>query len=132
MVSSSTPNATAKPSSVKNVTGSVPRTANVPASTAPADVITPPVTDKPVSAPQQHEDDEHHGEDDRDDEVPVVCRRPLHVQVHRGVAADDRVRAGNGVHDGAGAVDGVVGGLAVGSRGEGGLNVAVPGDLGRL
>jgi len=51
MVSSSTPNATAKPSSVRNVTGRVPSTAKVPASTAPAAVITPPVADRPVSAP---------------------------------------------------------------------------------
>ena len=51
MVSSSTPNATAKPSSVRNVTGSVPSTANVPASTTPAEVITPPVAASPISAP---------------------------------------------------------------------------------
>jgi len=51
IVSSSTPNATAKPSSVRNVTGRVPSTANVPASTKPAEVITPPVAARPASAP---------------------------------------------------------------------------------
>jgi len=53
MVSSRTPNATAKPSSVRNVTGRVPSTANVPASTAPADVMTPPVAASPVTAPER-------------------------------------------------------------------------------
>ena len=36
---------------IRNVAGRVPSTANVPASTAPAEVITPPVADRPVSAP---------------------------------------------------------------------------------
>jgi Berberine and berberine like len=42
-VSSSTPKATAKPISVMNTSGRVPRAAKVPASTIPAEVITPPV-----------------------------------------------------------------------------------------
>ena len=41
IVSSRMPNATAKPSSVKNVAGMVARTANVPASTKPAEVDHP-------------------------------------------------------------------------------------------
>ena len=45
------PNATAKPSSVKNVAGMVASTANVPASTQPAEVITPPVAAMPTIAP---------------------------------------------------------------------------------
>ena len=48
MVSSRMPSATAKPSSVKKVAGIVARTANVPASTNPAEVITPPVVASPV------------------------------------------------------------------------------------
>ncbi len=51
IVSSRMPNATAKPSSVRNVAGIVARAANVPASTKPAEVITPPVAASPVSAP---------------------------------------------------------------------------------
>jgi hypothetical protein len=51
IVSSSTPKATAKPSSTMNTTGSVASTANVPASTSPADVITPPVAARPAIAP---------------------------------------------------------------------------------
>ena len=52
-VSSSTPNATAKPISVTNTSGRVPRAANVPASTIPAEVITPPVAARPISAPRR-------------------------------------------------------------------------------
>ena len=52
-VSSSTPNATAKPSSARKVTGSVASAAKVPASTKPAEVMTPPVADSPVSAPRR-------------------------------------------------------------------------------
>jgi hypothetical protein len=51
IVSSSTPNATAKPSSARNVIGSVLSAAKVPASTQPAEVMTPPVAASPVSAP---------------------------------------------------------------------------------
>ena len=47
MVSSRMPKATARPSSVRNVAGIVARTANVPASTNPAEVITPPVAASP-------------------------------------------------------------------------------------
>src|SRR5262245_2054727 len=42
IVSSRMPNATANPSSVRNVEGIVAKTAKVPASTKPAEVITPP------------------------------------------------------------------------------------------
>ena len=52
-VSSSTPNATAKPISVTNTSGSVPRAANVPARTTPAEVMTPPVAARPISAPRR-------------------------------------------------------------------------------
>ena len=52
-VSSRTPRATAKPISANATTGSVPRTAKVPASTSPADVITPPVAASPTSAPRR-------------------------------------------------------------------------------
>ena len=51
-VSRSTPNATAKPISANATRGSVPSTANVPASTSPADVITPPVAARPTSEPR--------------------------------------------------------------------------------
>lgn len=51
IVSSRMPKATAKPSSVRNVDGIVARTANVPASTKPAEVITPPVAASPTIAP---------------------------------------------------------------------------------
>lgn len=51
MVSSRMPTATAKPSSVENVDGMVARTAKVPASTKPAEVITPPVAASPAMAP---------------------------------------------------------------------------------
>ena len=47
MVSSSTPNATAKPISARKTSGRVASTANVPASTSPAEVITPPVAASP-------------------------------------------------------------------------------------
>ena len=47
MVSSSTPNATAKPISANATSGRVPSTANVPARTRPAEVITPPVAARP-------------------------------------------------------------------------------------
>ena len=53
MVSSSTPSATAKPSSARNTSGSVPSTAKVPASTTPAEVMTPPVAASPISAPRR-------------------------------------------------------------------------------
>jgi hypothetical protein len=52
-VSSSTPNATAKPISVTNTSGRVPRAAKVPARTTPAEVITPPVAARPISAPRR-------------------------------------------------------------------------------
>ena len=51
IVSSSTPIATVKPISVRMTSGRVPSIAKVPASTAPADVITPPVAASPASAP---------------------------------------------------------------------------------
>ena len=51
-VSSSTPKATAKPISVMNTSGSVPRAANV-ASTIPAEVITSPVAARPISEPRR-------------------------------------------------------------------------------
>ena len=50
-VSSSTPNATMNPISVSATSGSTPSTENVPASTKPADVITPPVTASAFSMP---------------------------------------------------------------------------------
>ena len=50
-VSSSTPNAITKPISVRNTSGSSASTENVPASTMPADVITPPVTARPRTMP---------------------------------------------------------------------------------
>jgi hypothetical protein len=50
IVSSSMPKATAKPSSVRNVAGMVASTANVPARTNPAEVITPPVAASPIRA----------------------------------------------------------------------------------
>ena len=50
-VSSSTPNATAKPRSARNTSGSTPRTVKVAASTTPAEVITPPVTAGPRRIP---------------------------------------------------------------------------------
>ncbi|MGB0091439.1 MAG: hypothetical protein WBP81_02740, partial [Solirubrobacteraceae bacterium] len=46
-VSSSTPNAIVKPSSVSVLSGSVASIVNVPASTIPAEVMTPPVTASP-------------------------------------------------------------------------------------
>ena len=77
---------------------------------------------------QQHQDDEDHGEGDRDDQRPVMGRRPLDVEVDRGIPADERVRAGDGVHRVAGPVDGRVGGLAVRRAGERGLKVGVARD----
>ena len=53
MVSSRTPSATAMPISANATTGSVASTANVPASTSPAEVITPPVAATPISAPRR-------------------------------------------------------------------------------
>ena len=53
IVSSSTPNATAKPSSARNTIGSVASAANVPASTNPAEVMTPPVAARPIRAPRR-------------------------------------------------------------------------------
>jgi hypothetical protein len=53
MVSSRTPIATAKPISVNSTSGSVPSMANVPASTSPAEVITPPVAPSPATAPRR-------------------------------------------------------------------------------
>src|SRR5664280_3430584 len=52
-VSSSTPKATTKPTSAKATRGSTPSTENVPASTMPAEVITPPVTASPRSIPRR-------------------------------------------------------------------------------
>src|SRR5450759_3595592 len=52
-VSSSTPKATTKPTSAKATRGSTPGTENVPASTMPAEVITPPVTASPRSIPRR-------------------------------------------------------------------------------
>ena len=52
-VSSSTPKATTKPISVRNTSGSTASTRKVPASTMPADVITPPVTASPRSMPSR-------------------------------------------------------------------------------
>ena len=51
IVSSKTPKATAKPSSARNTSGKTPKTANVAASTTPAEVITPPVTVKAFRVP---------------------------------------------------------------------------------
>ena len=53
IVSSSTPSETAKPISAKGTIGSVASTPNVAASTRPAQVITPPVADRPTSAPRR-------------------------------------------------------------------------------
>lgn len=53
MVSSRTPSATAKPISVKVTSGRVASIAKVPASTSPAEVITPPVAARPVTAPRR-------------------------------------------------------------------------------
>ena len=53
IVSSSTPTATAKPSSTTNTIGKVASAANVPASTKPAEVMTPPVAPMPISAPRR-------------------------------------------------------------------------------
>ncbi len=50
-VSRSTPRATAKPISANATIGSVPRAANVPARTRPADVMTAPVAARPVTTP---------------------------------------------------------------------------------
>ena len=50
-VSSSTPNAITNPISVRKTSGSSASTENVPASTMPAEVITPPVTARPRSMP---------------------------------------------------------------------------------
>jgi hypothetical protein len=47
--SSSTPRATVMPICVRATSGRTERTANVPARTMPADVITPPVTARPFS-----------------------------------------------------------------------------------
>ena len=52
-VSSSTPNATAKPISARNTIGSTPSTTKVAASTSPAEVITPPVTASPRRMPSR-------------------------------------------------------------------------------
>ena len=52
-VSSSTPKAIVKPISVRNTSGSTASTENVPASTMPADVMTPPVTASPRSMPSR-------------------------------------------------------------------------------
>ena len=52
IVSSSTPSATATPISVNSTSGNVPSMANVPASTRPAEVMTPPVAARPASAPR--------------------------------------------------------------------------------
>ena len=46
-----TPNATAKPNSAKKTNGNTPSTAKVAANTTPAEVITPPVTVKPLITP---------------------------------------------------------------------------------
>ena len=50
-VSSRTPKAIVKPSSVSVLSGSVASIVNVPASTIPAEVMTPPVTARPRSIP---------------------------------------------------------------------------------
>ena len=50
-VSSSTPNATMKPISVRKTSGSTASAPNVPASTMPAPVMTAPVTASPRSVP---------------------------------------------------------------------------------
>ena len=50
-VSISTPKATANPISARKTIGSTPRTANVEARTMPAEVMTPPVTERPRSTP---------------------------------------------------------------------------------
>ena len=52
-VSSSTPKATTKPSSVRKMSGSTASTRKVPASTTPAEVITPPVTARPLVMPSR-------------------------------------------------------------------------------
>ena len=51
-MSSRTPSATANPISANATSGSVARTANVPASTSPAEVMTPPVAASPIRAPR--------------------------------------------------------------------------------
>lgn len=50
-VSSRTPKATAKPISAKPTMGRVASAAKVPASTRPAEVMTPPVAARPVRVP---------------------------------------------------------------------------------
>ena len=52
IVSSRTPTATANPSSTTNTIGKEASAAKVPASTKPADVMTPPVAATPISAPR--------------------------------------------------------------------------------
>jgi hypothetical protein len=43
---------------------------------------------------QQPEDDEHHDQDERDDKVPVMRRRPLDIQADRGGPAGLSVSPG--------------------------------------
>ena len=52
-VSSRTPKATAKPISANATSGRLASAANVPASTMPAEVITPPVAASPIVAPRR-------------------------------------------------------------------------------
>src|SRR5712675_229978 len=73
IVSSRTPSATANPISVNSTSGH----------------------DRPQ---QQAQDQQHHAEDQRDEQVPVMGRGGLHVLVDRGPAADLSLRAGNGVY----------------------------------
>jgi len=65
-------------------------------------------------AEQQGKKQEYDGQDQRDDHIPVVCRSPLHVQVNRRIAADERVSPWYRVHGGADPVNGRIRGLAVG------------------
>ena len=52
-VSSRTPKATTKPICVRKMSGRTPSTANMPARTMPAEVMTPPVTARPRSMPSR-------------------------------------------------------------------------------
>ena len=98
MVSSSTPNATAKPNSTSTTSGRTASAENVAASTMPAEVITPPVTASPaqhpgrvprrdrlLAYPAHQEDVVVDAEGDQEDEGEQRERR-----VHAGEAEDVR------------------------------------------
>jgi hypothetical protein len=89
--------------------------------------------DRRDDGPQQEaENDEHHGQHDRDDDHQVTMGVPLDVEIDGGAAADLGVSAGDRVHRGAHPVHGRVCRRAVRLAGQGALQVdKLAPDLGR-